>query len=143
MPLRRKTLGLLLLLLGGGVPWCAQIEPLLRPEVSAIVLGAPLAPEVSGGLFANFQRGCSLPMLCEAPSVDVRTIGLEVQRFNLLPQLLKTRPRSRNPKYLRGRTWRLKFLSPIVDGTKFDDGYYGRESKFSGYSSQTKPYRPL
>ena len=54
MPLRRKTLGLLLLLLGGGVPWCAQAEPLLRPEASAIVLGAPLAPEVSGGLLANF-----------------------------------------------------------------------------------------
>ena len=75
-------------------------------------------------------------MLCEAPNVDVRTIGLEVQRLNLLPQLLKIRPRSRNPKYLRGRTWRLKLLAPVVDGTKFDDAYY----KFSGYSSQAKPY---
>ena len=53
MPQMLKTLELLLLLLGGGVPWCAQAEPLLRPEVSAIILGAPLAPEVSGGLLAN------------------------------------------------------------------------------------------
>ena len=42
--------------------------------------------------------------------------------------------------FLKGRNWRLKFLTPIYDTTKYTESPMDREQKFEGYEEGQTPY---
>ena len=42
--------------------------------------------------------------------------------------------------FLKGRNWRLKFLTPIYDTTKYTDDPLDRDQKFEGYEEGQSPY---
>ncbi len=42
--------------------------------------------------------------------------------------------------FLKGRNWRLKFLTPIYDTTKYTESPLDREQKFEGFESGQTPY---